>query len=108
MPQLIYTRAAVADLVRLRAFLQTKSPSAASNAKTAIVRALSTLNQFPQAHRPVADQPGMRELIIQFGASGYVARYHYAPGLDIVVLRIRHQKEEEFTEGEFTGNAQVP
>jgi hypothetical protein len=44
--------------------------------------------------RPVDDLSELRELIIPFGDSGYVALYHHAVRTDSVyVLAFRHQKE---------------
>lgn len=36
--------------------------------------------------------PAFRELLIDFGDTGYIARYHYADDT-VTVLAIRHQKE---------------
>ena len=38
--------------------------------------------------------PFHRELVIKFGARGYVARYRYERGGDVVVLLVRHQRED--------------
>jgi len=44
--------------------------------------------------RPLEDEPDLRELIISFGDSGYVALYHYEHQTDsILILAFRHQKE---------------
>jgi len=94
MPRLIITKPALEDLIRLRAFLSEKSPEAGDRAKQKILQNLRGLPLFPEAHRPVQDMPHHRELIIKFGASGYVARYRYEQGGDVVVLRIRHQRED--------------
>ena len=37
-----------------------------------------------------------REIIIDFGGSGYVARFRYEPGGDIIIVRIKHQLENDF------------
>ncbi|UIJ45313.1 type II toxin-antitoxin system RelE/ParE family toxin [Sphingomonas cannabina] len=52
---------------------------------------LKTLERFPTVGRPVHD--GLRELVIGFGESGYVALYHYDPAEDAVLLAFRHQRE---------------
>jgi plasmid stabilization system protein ParE len=96
MPRLVVTQKALEDLIRLCAFLSAKSPEASERAKQKILQSLRALPLFPEAHRPVHDLPYHRELVIQFGASGYVARYRYEPGGDVVVLRVRHQKEGNF------------
>jgi plasmid stabilization system protein ParE len=54
---------------------------------------LQILIQQPGIGRSVPDlAPDFRELVIDFGDSGYVARYHVSPDL-AVVLAIRHQRE---------------
>jgi plasmid stabilization system protein ParE len=37
-----------------------------------------------------------REAIIDFGSSGYIARFRHMPNGDITIARIRHQKEDLF------------
>jgi len=93
MPRLIFKPEALDDLVRLRQFLATKNVNAAEKAKAEIVKFLKTLPLRPEAYRPVMDQPFLRDMVIEFGGYGYVARYHYKRGGDIVILRIRHQRE---------------
>lgn len=93
MPRLILAPNALADLVRLREFLQPKNPAAAKRAAEAIKRQLQILIQQPGIGRPVPDlPPEFRELVIDFGDSGYIARYHVGPYL-VTVLAIRHQRE---------------
>lgn len=44
--------------------------------------------------RPFLELPVLRELVIRFGDSGYVALYRHEPADDAVyVLAVRHQKE---------------
>ena len=93
MPRLILALNARADLVRLREFLQPKNPVAAKRTAEAIKRQLQILIQQPGIGRPVLDlPPEFRELVIDFGDSGYIARYHVSPDL-VTVLAIRHQRE---------------
>jgi plasmid stabilization system protein ParE len=93
MPRLILALSARADLVRLREFLQPKNPVAAKRAAEAIKRQLQILILQPGIGRPVLDlPPEFRELVIDFGDSGYIARYHVSPDL-VTVLAIRHQRE---------------
>ena len=96
LPSLRFTPESLLDLQRLREFLRSKSPEAAQRAQQALLQAIESLQRMPQAHRPVQDMPGHRELIVKFGAQGYVVRYHYAQGAEIVVLRMRHQREDGF------------
>jgi plasmid stabilization system protein ParE len=93
MPQVIYAASAVRDLQRLREFLRLKNPVAAKRAADTIIKALQVLGLQPQIGRPVKDMPVQyREWMIDFGDSGYVARYHF-DGEVVTILAVRHQKE---------------
>ena len=94
MPKLIVTEAAGAGLERCRRFLEGRSPAAAKRAADEIRRHLRLLESNGAVGRPVADAPELRELIIGFGDSGYVALYHFDPAADeVIVLAFRHQRE---------------
>lgn len=43
--------------------------------------------------------PFHRELVIKFGARGYVVRYRCERGADVVVLRVPHQREDLISGG---------
>lgn len=96
MPQIIYTPRAVADLVRLRDFLKTSSPDAAKRAVAIMKLAIQKSAVQPERFRPVQDLMYYREIIIDFGSSGYIARFRYEQGSDIIIVRIKHQLEDDF------------
>ncbi|WP_407638725.1 type II toxin-antitoxin system RelE/ParE family toxin [Aquabacterium parvum] len=78
---------------RLREFLRPKSPIAAKRAGEVIVKAVQVLGLQPKLGRPIEDMPDeFREWIIDFGDSGYVARYRIDTDA-ITILAVRHQKE---------------
>lgn len=94
MPRVIVTATALAGLERCRGFLAGKAPEASRRAAQAIEQQLLMLESAPEIGRPMPDLPELRELVIVFGDSGYVALYRYAPDEDAVsVLAFRHQKE---------------
>jgi len=94
MPQVRFAPPALRDLERLREFLRPKSPDAAKRAASAIKKTLQVLEQHPQIGRPVDNmEPEYRELLIEFGNSGYIALYRYDDSDFVTVLTIRHQKE---------------
>ncbi len=96
MPYITYSSNALADVKRLRAFLQGKSPRAARAASEAIAEALNLLTDFPEAGRPVlSDPPGLRDLFIEFGNTGYIARYRY-DSRTVLVLAVKHAREAGF------------
>ena len=47
--------------------------------------------------RPVEDHGDLRELVIDFGTSGYLALYRFEPTMDAVtILAIKHQREDDY------------
>ena len=96
MPQVIFTPGAIRDLERLRDFLRPKNPAAAKRAGESIIKAVKVLGHQPQIGRPVPDMSEQyREWPIDFGDSGYVARYRF-DGETVTILAVRHQKEAGF------------
>jgi len=94
VPRLIVTEGAAQGLERCRRFLADKDPLVARRAAQAIERQLVRLEESPEVGRPFPDLPELRELIIEFGDSGYVALYRYECAADTAyVLAFRHQKE---------------
>lgn len=93
MPQVTYAPAAIRDLQRLRDFLRTKNPDAARRAGDAIRQGVAILGTHPRLGRMLDDLPEQfREWLIDFGDSGYVARYRIDTET-VTILAIRHQKE---------------
>ena len=94
MPQVIVTEGAADGLERCRQFLAARATEAARRAGQAIERQFLLLETAPDIGRPLPDMPELRELVIAFGDSGYVALYRHEPADDVVyVLAFRHQKE---------------
>jgi len=92
LAQVVYSSAALEDFERLIEFLLETSPDAAGDAVARIRDAISILERHPAVGRRVDSQ--RRELVITFGASGYLALYRYDPKPEVVrILRIRHQRE---------------
>jgi plasmid stabilization system protein ParE len=93
MPPVAYAPSAISDLVRLREFLLPKNPIAANKAIKTIRKALLLLGHHPKIGRPIDDMPEeFRDWIIDFGDSGYIARYRFDSDM-VTVLAVRHQKE---------------
>jgi plasmid stabilization system protein ParE len=94
VPRVIVTEAAARGLERCRQFLAAKAPDAARRAGQAIERQFRLLEGVPDIGRPFPETSELRELVIAFGDSGYVALYRYEPADDAVyVLAFRHQRE---------------
>ncbi|MHA3904936.1 type II toxin-antitoxin system RelE/ParE family toxin [Castellaniella sp. WN] len=94
MPQVIVTEGAAEGLERCRRFLAGKAPKAARRAGEVIGHQFLLLETTPDMGRPFLEMPDLRELVIAFGDSGYVAPYRHESVDDAVyVLAFRHQKE---------------
>lgn len=94
MPRVIVTEGAAQGLEHCRQLLATKSPLAVKRAGQIIERQFALLETTPDIGRPLPDLPALRELVINFGDSGYVALYRHELADDtIYVLAFRHQKE---------------
>ena len=94
MSRIIITEKAIQGLERCKSFLKTHSKIAERRAAKIISQKFSLLERYPDIGRPHVDIPELRELIIEFGATGYIALYRYILEEDIVyILAFRHQKE---------------
>jgi plasmid stabilization system protein ParE len=90
---ILLSRDAVEDVERLRIFLDRASPGAARRALTLIWTAIERLQDFPALGMPTAD-PDIRQIVLRFGASGYIVRYAVLPETaDILITRIWHGRE---------------
>jgi plasmid stabilization system protein ParE len=68
----------------------------AERALDAIRNGISTLRQSPFTCRKVGTSPFLRELIIPFGRSGYVALFEIIDHENVVVSAVRHQLEDDY------------
>lgn len=94
MPRLIVTEGAALGLERCRQFLKETNPLAMVRAASVIKQHFTVLETDPAMGRPFDDLPELRELIIPFGDSGYIALYRFEESDDAVyLLAFRHQKE---------------
>ena len=95
MAQVVYSENALANLERVFGFLVEHDPHAAVTAATIICEAVETLSNHPLIGRRVASE--LRELVISYGKSGYIALYRFLPAQDqIRILAIRHQRELDY------------
>ena len=95
MAQVVYSDNALANLERAFEFLAQDDPAAAVRAAAAIREAVDMLSRHPLIGRMV--EQGLRELVISFGKTGYVALYRFLPQRgEIRVLAFRHQRELDY------------
>ena len=95
--KLVYSEEAIADLVRLRAFIAEKDPAAASRVAAELIARVENLRQFPLlgVEVPQAPKSGViRDMV--FG--NYVVRYAAQPE-SVVVLRLWHHLENRGKSG---------
>ena len=84
---------AVQDIERLRSFLDQNNPEAARRALALIWTAVDRLQEFPDLGMPTEDAD-IRQIVVRFGASGYIVRYASLPeGGNILITRIWHGRE---------------
>jgi plasmid stabilization system protein ParE len=95
--QIRFTKAARDDIKRLYAFLLAHDLQAANHALIAINKAIELLQTFPFTCRKAqTDTPFLRELIISFGANGYVALFEIEENAIVTILAVRHQREDDY------------
>ena len=95
--QLRFTLEAKEDLERLFFFLAENDVKAAEKALITIEKAWELLESFPFVCRKVeSDNPFLREFLISFGNSGYVALFEIEESDVITVLAVRHQREDDY------------
>lgn len=95
MAQVSYSTRSLENLERAFEFLAAGDPASASKAVTAIRAAIEVLAQHPLIGRPA--ESGLRELVISYGNTGYVALYWFVPERDeVIVLAVRHQRELDY------------
>ena len=95
-----FTPEAEQDLLRLYEFILERDPTdwdLAERALEAIRAGIVTLEHFPFTCRKAsADSALLRELLISFGSTGYVALYEIDDHKTVTVLAVRHQRESDY------------
>jgi plasmid stabilization system protein ParE len=97
--QLVLAPEAQEDLERLYLFSLELDPAVAERALAAIENAYALLRHSPFSCRKAANGalgPLVRELIIPFGASGYVALFEIVDDSTVLITAVRHQRESDY------------
>ena len=99
----VFSEAAAVDLAQLFDFaLQRELDSETGDldipdrAVQAIKAGLALLETSPFACRKAGTSSFIRELIIPFGHTGYVALFEIVDGNTIIIGAIRHQREDDY------------
>jgi plasmid stabilization system protein ParE len=88
---------AIEDLLGLRDFILPHNPSAARRAVKVIKGTVDLLIGNPGLGKPVAELAGFHDIVIPFGAAGYVLRYRLQADV-IYIVALRHGREAGFPE----------
>ncbi len=94
-----FTPEAESDLLRLFDHLAEQDLAAAARAQSAIAKGMAFLELFPFSCRKAIGGPPnplLREMIIPFGNTGYVALFQIDDSSTVTVLAIRHPREEDY------------
>lgn len=96
-----YSAGAREDLVRLYEFLLQRASTVedldvAEVALSAITSAVDNLGRSPFIYRKAGQSPFLRELLIPFGNSGYVALFEIEDASTVTILAVRHQLEDDY------------
>jgi plasmid stabilization system protein ParE len=96
---IVFAGEALADLERIFEFNFARDPATALDHIGKVRSAVLVLQNHPEIGRPVAGST-LRELVISYGKSGYVALYEYSAGEGLLrVAAIRHQREAGYRPG---------
>ena len=101
--QVALTRGALDDLERLFDFIVDRELARedgnldlAQDALAAIRQGLELLERFPFTCRKASNSPFLRELVIPFASTGYVALFEIVDETTVLVAAVRHQREEDY------------
>ncbi len=96
-----YSAGARDDLIRLYQHLLDRASTVedlevAERALNAITMAVDSLARSPFTYRKAGQSPFLRELLIPFGHSGYVALFEIEDASTVTILAVRHQLEDDY------------
>lgn len=96
-----YSRSARDDLVRLYEYLLDRATTVedlelAERALASVISAVETLKRSPFIYRKADEDPFLRELLVPFGSSGYVALFEIEDAATVTILAVRHQLEDDY------------
>ena len=97
------TREAETDLERLFDFVLERELASdggnldlAERAVVAVRAGIATLKTSPFTCRKAGRSPFLRELLIAFGNSGYIALFEVEDAATVTILAVRHQREDDY------------
>jgi plasmid stabilization system protein ParE len=97
LARVVFSEESFSDFERILDFLYDNSPAHATEALNTIRSAVESLDRHPLLGRRVDGE--IRELVISWGKTGYLALYRFdAPRNIVRTLGIRHQREAGYTD----------
>lgn len=103
MFQVVFSPEAEEDLMRLFEHAFARELSSPTGDLDVPMRAIQTIRQAcqflaisPFSCRKASDGPFARELIVPFGASGYVVLYEITAAQRVHIGAVRHQRENDY------------
>ncbi|WP_421848439.1 type II toxin-antitoxin system RelE/ParE family toxin [Marinomonas sp.] len=94
--EIVWLPSASRDVFRPRNFIKSENPRAAQRAAKRIIEDVNLLQESPEAGVPVEGLVDYRDFVLAFGAGEYVIRYRQEKMNRVVIVRIRHSKEEAY------------
>ena len=95
-----FSARADADLNRLYDFILERDPDGwtlAEQARVTLVDSVKSLERTPFSFRKATPSNSfLREMVVPFGATGFVVLFEVFDQHTVVVLAIRHQREDDF------------
>lgn len=96
-----YSAAARDDLKRLYEYLLDRASTGedldlAERALGTIIGSVDSLGRSPFIYRKAGPSPFLREMLIPFGNSGYVALFEIEDASTVTILAVRHQLEDDY------------
>ena len=96
---IVFDEEALGDLERIFEFNFERDPATALDHIRRIREAVTILEGHPEIGRPAVGSR-LRELVISYGKSGYIALYEYSPAARLIrVAAVRHQREAGYRAG---------
>lgn len=91
-----YTEGARDGLPGFMEYIEERGTAAAGHAIETMTRSMELLAFSPfSCRKSVENDPFLRELIIPFGSTGYVALFE-VQGDYVTILALRHQREDDY------------
>ena len=97
---IVFADEAFVDLEQIFDFNYERVPATALAHIEAVRSAVLILETHSRIGRPTGAGSALRELVISYGESGYIALYEHAPAEDIIrIVAVRYQREAGYRGG---------